>query len=61
MKKIRHYTNIEKSAGVNDGQGLTLRGGPKGFTQVRQFYIDTAIFVAELIRVATRAVTLLPV
>ncbi|MDZ7832909.1 MAG: hypothetical protein U5L07_14270 [Desulfobacterales bacterium] len=61
MKKIRHYTNIEQSTGVNDGHGLALTGGPKGFTQVRQFYIDTAIFVAELIRVATRAVTLLPV
>ena len=60
MKEIRHFVGIEKNAGINNGRGLALAGGAKGFTEMREFYIDTAIFITELIRMAALAVTYLP-
>jgi len=60
MKETRHFLGVQKSSGVNDGDGLTLTGRAKGFTQICQFYIDTVIFIAELIGVAAGAGALLP-
>jgi hypothetical protein len=60
VKEIRHLCGIEKNAGINNGRGLALAGGAKGFTQMCEFYIDTAIFITELIRMAARAVSSLP-
>lgn len=60
MKEIRQFLGIEKDAGIGDGQVLALEGGAKkGFPQVRQFQIDAALFIAELIRIASRAMSFL--